>query len=67
MAEYISRAADPTLEVENATLRARVEELERVLGMVEWADDGECLWCHGYSWDIGHIPDCPRQAALGKQ
>ena len=50
-------------------LLARVVELERVIRMVEWIEGGmqfRCPWCKRTPIP-GHAPDCPRQAALGKE
>ena len=67
---------DPDLIITNALMacEARVTELERVLRMVEWVGEfrnrqqltDDCPWCKRYHFQ-GHAPDCPRQAALGKQ
>ena len=53
------------------TLRRRVEELERLVSMLEWIptpmpEMGRawiecCLFCRQNRWQ-GHAPDCPRQA-----
>ena len=52
------------------TLQRRVEELERVLRTVDRYGYGDawpaCPWCDRPAGKP-HTPDCPRQAALGKE
>ena len=64
----IMGAVDATVaacRAENATLRARVAELEAALRQAEWADDGYCPVCAAYRYYAEpHKPACPIAAAL---